>query len=211
MAVTSDLSKKFLTADARLTSLIADVLRRIAVQVESAVVRKTRDVGAVHMGLMMGGWSVQPFQVLGEAGGEGGTSWSVINELDYASYVEFGTRPHFPPLEPLRLWVQDKIQPHVTAVGVEFSSGRGLPTTRGTRRMTGNRREKEILRVARLIQRKIGTKGTAPKRIVASTLEEMGIPYVVSHKGEMSVFECDMTAALQKLQVQRIIDTELSK
>lgn len=35
----------------------------------------------------------------------------VGSPLPYAVYVEMGTRPHYPPLEPLVLWVQRKLSP----------------------------------------------------------------------------------------------------
>ena len=35
----------------------------------------------------------------------------VGSPLPYATYVELGTRPHYPPLEPLVLWVQRKLSP----------------------------------------------------------------------------------------------------
>lgn len=33
---------------------------------------------------------------------------SVYSDLNYAPYVEFGTRPHFPPLEPIREWCRSR-------------------------------------------------------------------------------------------------------
>ena len=37
-----------------------------------------------------------------------GLSISVASTAHYAPYVEFGTRPHFPPLEPIRAWCRSR-------------------------------------------------------------------------------------------------------
>jgi len=34
----------------------------------------------------------------------------VLTNLDYALPVEFGSRPHFPPIEPLEYWARRKLQ-----------------------------------------------------------------------------------------------------
>jgi hypothetical protein len=57
----------------------------------------------------------------------------VASPLPYAEYVEIGTRPHFPPLQPLEDWVQAKL---------------------------GITDESERRSVAFLIARKISVKGT---------------------------------------------------
>lgn len=56
----------------------------------------------------------------------------------YGMPVERGTRPHYPPLEPLMLWVQRKLQ---------------VP-------------DGEVVGVARAIQRKIGRRGTKGKKFL---------------------------------------------
>lgn len=38
-----------------------------------------------------------------------GVIGAVGTSLDYAEPVELGSRPHFPPIEPLQLWVQAKL------------------------------------------------------------------------------------------------------
>lgn len=60
----------------------------------------------------------------------------VFSPLNYAAPVELGTKPHFPPLAPLRDWVEKKL-------GVSKSQSRS---------------------VAFLIARKIAAKGTKPQK-----------------------------------------------
>ncbi|MFO1322220.1 MAG: HK97 gp10 family phage protein [Burkholderiales bacterium] len=68
---------------------------------------------------------------------------AVFSPLNYAAAVELGTRPHYPPIEPLQDWVRKKLD--VTD-------------------------EDDVRRVARLIMWKIGRKGTKPLNMFGSSL-----------------------------------------
>lgn len=65
-----------------------------------------------------------------------------FSPLQYAAAVELGTKPHYPPIEPLQDWVRKKLDV----------------------------REEDVERVARLIQFKIGKKGTKAQSMFGSTL-----------------------------------------
>lgn len=67
----------------------------------------------------------------------------IFSPLVYAAPVELGTKPHYPPLEPLQDWVRKKLD--VTE-------------------------EEDVIRVAQLIQWKIGRKGTTGRNMFGSTL-----------------------------------------
>jgi len=67
----------------------------------------------------------------------------IFSPLVYAAPVELGTKPHYPPIEPLQDWVRKKLD--VTE-------------------------EEDVQRVARLIQWKIGRKGTRARNMFGSTL-----------------------------------------
>lgn len=71
---------------------------------------------------------------------EGGVSTNVA----YALPVEFGSKPHWPPLAPIEFWVKRKLR---------------LPAA-------------QIKRVAFLVARKIARRGTAPRRIFTLGLED---------------------------------------
>lgn len=75
---------------------------------------------------------------------------AVFSPLEYAVYVETGTRPHFPPIEPLEDWVQQKL-------GIED--------------------ERERRSVAFLIARKISVKGT-PADGTWGRVHDLAEPYV---------------------------------
>lgn len=68
----------------------------------------------------------------------------VGSPLPYALYVEEGTKPHYPPLAPLMLWVQRKF---------------------------GVSDERQIFITARAIQRKIGTVGTPARKFFEAAFE----------------------------------------
>jgi hypothetical protein len=77
-----------------------------------------------------------------------GLTGIVGSNVGYAPHVEFGTRPHYPPLEGLLRWVQLK------GLGGNFSVK--------TKRRLGNKFDRSVqdVAMARAIQRKIGRKGT---------------------------------------------------
>jgi HK97 gp10 family phage protein len=68
----------------------------------------------------------------------------VGSPLPYAIYVEMGTRPHYPPIAPLILWVERKMR-------VE---------------------DDKVYGVARAIQRKIGRVGTKPQEFFKKAFEQ---------------------------------------
>jgi hypothetical protein len=116
----------------------------------------------------------------------------------YGEYVELGTKPHWAPIEPLIRWVEQKIQPHVLAVGVEFSSGKAMPTRKGTKKLTGDARQLAIQSIARAIQIKIAKKGTDAQMFVWRSLNELGLPAdLVLGTEEESYYQIDIAAWLE--------------
>jgi len=51
---------------------------------------------------------------------------------DYANYVEFGTRPHWPPAGPIELWVIRKLQPPANEVYAVVRGVQRAIAARGT-------------------------------------------------------------------------------
>lgn len=91
----------------------------------------------------------------------------------YGAYVEFGTKPHWPPLEPLINWVWQKGL-HKLSTDVEYVGGK-VRKVKG--QSTRDYQQAKIMRIARAIQRKIGFKGTKPKLYVAEALKRLGLIY----------------------------------
>lgn len=73
-----------------------------------------------------------------------GAVGEVFSPLNYAAAVELGTKPHFPPLAPLRDWVQRKL-------GVDASRSES---------------------VAFLVARKIAKRGTKAAKMFATALND---------------------------------------
>lgn len=83
-------------------------------------------------------------QLRGAALGDGaGVAGTVGSSLNYALPVELGTKPHFPPIEPLRDWVERKL-----GIGPEQSRS-----------------------VAFLIARKISQRGTTGARMAGRAFD----------------------------------------
>jgi len=116
--------------------------------------------------------------------------------VTYGQYVETGTVPHWAPLEPLISWVEDKLQPHVLAIGVSFEGGKAHPTRKGTIKLTGDARQKEILRVAKLIQMKIARVGTQGQWFLKRALESMAIPYELNYNDTGTEYSLDVSSWL---------------
>ncbi len=122
----------------------------------------------------------------------------------YGVYVELGTKPHWAPLEPLVRWVEHKIQPHVLAIGVEFTSGKAKPTRKGTKVLKGDARARAIQSLARAIQIKIAMKGTAAQHFVLKSIQEMGLQATLNDSGIEPHYEVDVAQWIEG-QLPRII------
>lgn len=97
-----------------------------------------KGVGAVDRGLFKNSWHHRTFPDRAE----------IFNNAPYAAVIEFGSRPHTPPLGPLIAWVRRKRKD----LGIE---------------------EADVFRVAKAIQRKIAREGTAPMFIAKDLLPDL--------------------------------------
>lgn len=107
----------------------------------------------VNTGQMKGGYDV--VRIPGGA--------TLENPLPQAVYMEFGTRPHFPPIAAMRAWAAMKLR----------GSG-SLPSGfQGPKRRFGRGEKADMVeRLARGAQAKIGREGTAPRRFHAKAAEK---------------------------------------
>jgi hypothetical protein len=114
----------------------------------------------------------------------GGIGVEVGSPLEYGPYVEWGTKPHWAPIQPLIEWVEQKIQPHVLAVGINFDSGRALPnkSRKNSIILKGDARKRAVLSLAHAIQCKIAAKGTQGQFYMRDSLIEMGIGFTFNEK-----------------------------
>lgn len=86
-------------------------------------------------------------------------------DAPHAPFIEFGTRPHWPPLEPLVQWVLRKgmVGKRGKSASRSEAAKRGWETRR--RKVSGgpSYEEAEARQIARLIQFKIAARGTEPR------------------------------------------------
>jgi len=136
------------------------------------------------------GYELKPF--------ENGIGVEFGSPLEYASYVEFGTRPHWMPIAPLLAWVEQKIQPHVLAIGVNFNSGKAAPTGRSTKQLKGDKKAQAIMAIAKAIQFKIARVGTPAVKYVQKSLTNMGLPHSIIETQNGYSFQVNCVPLLKK-------------
>jgi len=84
----------------------------------------------------------------------------VGSNVEYAPYMEFGTKPHWPPLAPIMRWV------HLKRLAGTYSIK--------TRRRTGgaSRQRSQDYIVAKWIQKSIAKKGTKARKFLEKAFEQ---------------------------------------
>lgn len=129
----------------------------------------------------------EPAEAGKKVGAVGSPLWNA-----YGQYVEFGTRPHWAPLEPLIQWANQKFK--YKQIGVEFSTGRALPTRRGTKKFS----QREIEKIAENVRFKIAQRGTRAQKFVEESLKEIGVDYEVVTTSTDIYYLIDMTKYLEQ-------------
>jgi len=124
-------------AFAQAPDIAREELLRAVTEADSLLEREVREATPTAHGLLRAGM----FHT--EQVSESGVIGVVGSPLNYAEPVELGTRPHFPPIEPLIDWVKVKL---------------GVP-------------EKEARGVAFLVARKIARSGTKGAFMFSKTLK----------------------------------------
>ena len=102
----------------------------------------------------------------------------ILNSLNYLKYLETGTKPHWPPTEPILRWVKDKRLP--------------------TRELTGDKSLPTEKQLTYLVCRKIAKEGTEPNYIIAETIEELNEIYL---KRLQEALEIDIFNAIPVIKV----------
>jgi hypothetical protein len=180
---------------AKLGGEVNRALLPLAIQIYNGVMQS--DIGVpVATGNLKASFDIMPSQSPNLLGYQVGTP---LNAISYAPYIEFGTRPHYPPFEPIRRWVELKVQPQVKAVGINYSPihKRMLPAKKGTKVLKGTNRDAEIRRVTFAIIRHIAKFGTRAQRFMGNTLQRLGLPYTVYFTNVDSGYNVDVTEYLR--------------
>ncbi len=108
----------------------------------------------------------------------------VFGNVNYAVFVHEGTKPHFPPVEPIMRWVKNK------GIGQQFyiKSKRAIATKRQQVKTKSGLSEKkyssEVRSMAYLIARSIARKGTKGKKFFEIALAQAE-PTILKMAGEL--------------------------
>lgn len=129
---------------------VGRVLSEYAKRFEELIKRKIQDEDMIATGNLLASIST-------EVSLDGVVYKVILNSREYIRYLESGTKPHYPPQEPIIKWIQARKLPTR-----EYCGG-NLPT------------EKQL---AFLVQRKIGLEGTQPRPIIATTVKELNEQYM---------------------------------
>lgn len=142
---------------------VRKVLTEYKVRFEELIKRKIMDKDKIASGKLLA--SINTTVEI-----DGNVYTVILNSLNYLQYLETGTKPHWPPTEPIIQWVRDKRLPTS-----EYTGDKSLPT------------EKQL---AYLIGRAMAGKspnqsnlpnpdgGTLPNYIIAETVEELNDIYI---------------------------------
>ena len=137
--------------DIDLTPLV-NVVREYATEFERLTKKKLIEADKVASGAL-----VASIKTRVEINGTIYTVW--LDSKDYLKYVEYDTRPHFPPPDAMLKWVREK-------------------KSIATREKTGNKNLPTERQVAFLVGRKISEEGTKGIGAVAGTVEELNAVYL---------------------------------
>lgn len=118
--------------------------------------------------------------------------------LEYGMYSEFGTRPHWAPIEPILNWAENSAQPHLLAVGVKFEGkSKAIPIRKGTIKLKGDARTRAIQNFAYAVQASIARRGTKEQLFFRRALSEMGLQSTIEFDSTGAHYNVDVVGYLQ--------------
>jgi len=133
-------------------------------------------------------------------------------ELQYGEYVEFETKPHWGPIEPLIRWAENNIQLHLIAVGVKFEGGtHATPTRKGTKKLRGSARDRAIKSFAYAVRASIAKKGTRAQYFMKRAIAECGLTAVETFDGVGGHYIIEASGYLQPVIDQLARQSGFSK
>jgi hypothetical protein len=124
-------------SDDRFKQVLGKVLTAAGMDLEEKTAKNIHE-RASNTGRLGQSWTVQPISY---------DKVKVFTNVLYAPFVEYGTRPHLPPFDPIRKWVHEKFQ------------------------LSG----KKLDEVAAKVRWKIFRKGTSEKRYLRDAVEKFNL------------------------------------
>jgi hypothetical protein len=173
-------------------ALMTELLGRIKLQI--------REKGAIAWGNL-----VASFDISVDAGQAGSPAVKIASPLEYGAYVEFGTKPHWPPLEPLYRWVEKKL----SVINWEGDKPLAKPQYPFGKERTFSR-ARQIYNIARAIQRKIAAKGSKGRFFMRDAIVSLGLKYevVVEAANREMVYRIDVAEYLDRANFWSRVEQE---
>lgn len=103
----------------------------------------------------------------------------ILHSKDYLKYLETGTKPHWPPTQPILEWVRAKKLP--------------------TKELTGNKKLPGEKSLTYLVRRKISEKGTEAMKNIELTQQQLNEIYMEKLKEALIK---DLTAWIPRITIQ---------
>jgi hypothetical protein len=122
----------------------------------------------------------------------------VGSPYQHASYVEFGTKPHWAPIQPLIRWVDLKQLDRIENFIQTGMTGRKRLKRRYSGSFEKSPREKQLERIAHAIQAHIAKEGTRPQKYMAQALQSLGLPFTTRFDETGATYDVDLTAYFQQ-------------
>ncbi len=98
----------------------ANAVNEFAINVQAQAKRNLTDLPAVDTGRLRASIRIESFS--------DGLARRVGSDVVYAPFVEFGSKPHFPPLDPIRAWCRRHSIPESAAYPIALAiSRKGQP------------------------------------------------------------------------------------
>jgi hypothetical protein len=162
-----DLSRELSSLAEKAPALARQGLIKAAYRSEKHTVRVTDKKGVVDRGLFRRSWIV-------EEESDGAT---LANTAPYAAPIEEGSRPHWPPLQPLIEWVLRNLMGDIagarsSGVLIERASRLTKRGRLGKRAERAGRAMITAVEVAKGVQRKIARRGTEAKGVMRDAYPE---------------------------------------
>jgi hypothetical protein len=191
--VINTITPKLKAFESALQKEIDSTLTALGEQLTGMVQKNLRNSGSIASGTLL--------RTMGPV--HSGTWLKVGSPVVYGSYVEIGTKPHWSPIEPLKLWVDLK---KLDLVDLYIKTGR---TRRLSNKLNPNKphihqnrlvssREAQINAIARRIQIAIARRGIRGRFAMRDALNSLGLKYSIISSGTSMVYSVDLTEYLSR-------------
>jgi hypothetical protein len=161
---------------------VKNELLALGLQMQGRIQIQIRDKGAIASGTLFGSIESTISETPEGVSLRVGSAMSGGKE-DYSKYSEHGTRAHWPPIDPIKQWVEFKKSSFTTAVFSDVQSRR-----QKTRRLISRSKEaSQLSRIAYAIQAAIAKRGTRARYYMRDALIQMSLRFSVTQDFDYAI------------------------